>query len=272
MGDAGRLRSDRLAGGAQVVARQRPGHGRAGAPGDRVPGRPGPARCATRSARTLCRLLRHPPQAAGVGDGGVDRAAAGRRACAISSSSMWPAPALAVVIAVAGRDRCGRRRSGRAAPFLAAWFLSPLVAFWVSRPRPVAELAADRGRAARAAADRAQDLAVLRDLRRRRGPLAAAGQLPGRSRRPDRPPDLADQPGPAAALDPGRPRPRLSSAWAAWSSGWRRRSTRSSGWRSTGATSTTGTTRGRSSRCPRPTSRPSTAATCWAAWWRSSRA
>ena len=40
----------------------------------------------------------------------------------------------------------------------------------------------------------------------------------------------------------------------------------STGWRSTGATSTTGTTRRPCSRCRRPTSRPSTAATCSAAW------
>jgi hypothetical protein len=57
--------------------------------------------------------------------------------------------------------------------------------------------------------DRAQDLGFLRDLRRRRRPLAAAGQLPGIPRRRAGPSHLADQHGAGAAGEPDRPRLRL---------------------------------------------------------------
>ncbi len=95
-----------------------------------------------------------------------------------------------------------------ALPLLAAWFVSPWAAYLLSRPAAVAHTVlsdAERRTLRRVA----QDLAVLRDVRRRRRTLAAARQLPGDPRRPDRAPDLADQQGPAAPLDPLRQRPRL---------------------------------------------------------------
>jgi cyclic beta-1,2-glucan synthetase len=50
--------------------------------------------------------------------------------------SMWPAPALALALGAAvAAVRPGAL--GPAAPILAAWFFSPVVAFWVSKPRPV---------------------------------------------------------------------------------------------------------------------------------------
>ena len=72
------------------------------------------------------------------------------------------------------------------------------------------------------------------------------------ARGPGRPPDLADEQGAAAALDPRGSRLRLYRPANARSSGWKRRSTPSTGWRSTKATSTTGTTRRRSGPCPPP--------------------
>ena len=48
---------------------------------------------------------------------------------------MWPAPALAAGVGAA--VALVRPAAARAAvPFLAAWFLSPVVAYWVSQPRP----------------------------------------------------------------------------------------------------------------------------------------
>ncbi len=107
---------------------------------------------------------------------------------------MWPGPALAIEILVlvgivrprgAGR---GVALPGRVAPLPRGGLL----------PQPARRggpHGAERLRAPGAAAGRAQDLAVLRDVRRRRRPLAPARQLPGDPRRPDRPPDLADQHG-----------------------------------------------------------------------------
>ena len=65
-----------LLGGDQVVAREHSRHGRPGSPGDRVPGRPGMAhvrRCGTH----LDPAAGHSPQAAGMGDGGLDRTTPG---------------------------------------------------------------------------------------------------------------------------------------------------------------------------------------------------
>ncbi len=80
-----------------------------------------------------------PPQAPGVGDGRVDRAAAGYRPDALRRGH---------VAGPGDGDRDRRRDPGVlrpgaivvAAPFLVAWLLSPYMAFRVSRPRPVARL------------------------------------------------------------------------------------------------------------------------------------
>ena len=53
-------------------------------------------------------------------------------------ANMWPAPALAVVLAVVVA-LVHPAALGAAVPVLAAWLLSPVVAYWVSRPLPVAE-------------------------------------------------------------------------------------------------------------------------------------
>ena len=98
--------------------------------------------------------------------------------------------------------------------------------------------------AARAAADRAADVAVLRDLRRRRGPRPAARQLPGDAEPGRRAPHVADEHRPVSAR---RRWPRATSAGSAPStpsSGWRRRSRRCGASSASAATSTTGTTRG----------------------------
>ena len=147
-----------------------------------------------------------------MGDGGGDRAPAGDR--------RWPTSS----------GRCGPRRPGRWRSALLVALVRPVgpaggaagAAGLVRRAggrllgQPAEagrRVAPDRRRAGRAAADRPQDLALLRDLRRRGGPLAPARQLPGRLdrlRRPGRAPDLADQQGDAPALDPRGARLRLS--------------------------------------------------------------
>ena len=55
----------------------------------------------------------------------------------------------------------------------------------------------------------AQDLALLRDVRGPGGPRPAAGQLPGDTRAPGRPPHVAHEHRHGSARDPGRPRSRL---------------------------------------------------------------
>ncbi|HEX8201065.1 MAG TPA: glucoamylase family protein, partial [Isosphaeraceae bacterium] len=61
--------------------------------------------------------------------------------------SMWPAPALAVALGLLVRRNFDALIA--AAPVLVAWFVSPVVAFWVSRPRPTVERPlADVGRRA----------------------------------------------------------------------------------------------------------------------------
>ena len=136
-----------------------------------------------------------------------------------------------------------------ALPVLLAWLAAPALAFWVSQPGLRADAATDAGRARRDAADRPQDLGLLRDVRRRRGPLAAAGQLPGGAQGRGRPPHLADQHGPVAGRQPGGARPRLPQPCAGCSTARHWRWTRSTGWSSTAATSSTGTTRARWPRC-----------------------
>ena len=79
---------------------------------------------------------------------------------------MWSASALA-----AGDCRCGRRSpAGRALGGLSlSGRLAPLAALGVlgQPPQDPARIRAERGRANGPAADRAEDLAILRDVRRR---------------------------------------------------------------------------------------------------------
>ena len=93
-------------------------------------------------------------------------------------TDMWMAPALAIAI---GTLVLVVRPAAlpAAAPFLAAWLLSPAVAFRVSQPRRAVEIALDRRRTPRPAQDRTQDLALFHHLCRRRRSLAPAGQLSG---------------------------------------------------------------------------------------------
>ena len=71
-----------------------------------------------------------------------------------------------------------------AAPILLLWLASPAIAWWISRPlaRRKAPLTPEQTRFLRDAC--AQDLGILRDLRRPGRSLAAAGQLSGASARP----------------------------------------------------------------------------------------
>src|SRR5262245_28498121 len=53
-------------------------------------------------------------------------------------ANMWPASALAVAIAVlVGMVRPLSLEA--ATPVLIAWLVSPLIAYWVSRPKPIAD-------------------------------------------------------------------------------------------------------------------------------------
>ena len=198
-----------VARGAEALAGQRPRRGGAGAAVDRLPGRsgagagrcdradPGPA-CASRGATSWSgRPPRRPKGGWGPAWGSSSRACGPRRPWRWRWGPRWrrsvpgrwgggPHPRRLVLLA-------GRRLLGQPAQ--------------ARRRRPL-----DRRASGTRCGGRPQDLALLRDLRRRRGPLAPPRQLPGVPRRQGRAPDLADQPGAAPALDPGRPRPRLHRA------------------------------------------------------------
>ena len=99
-----------------------------------------------------------------------------------------------------------------AAPILVLWCLSPAIAY--ATGRPLKAYVASLSRAERAAfrRTRAQDLALLRRVRRTRRSLAGPRQHPGKPPRPRRPPHLADQHRLAAPLDARGPRLRLHHA------------------------------------------------------------
>ncbi len=101
------------------------------------------------------------------------------------------------------------RRAGRGPADPGLWFAAPYFAFLLSRPVPSSrpELS-DDDRDVPAAA-RGAHLALLRDLRHRGGPLAAARQRPVRSRAAHRASHLADQHRDGAAVDAVRARPRV---------------------------------------------------------------
>ena len=128
--------------------------------------------------------------------------------------SMWPSPAFAAGVGLlVAYVRPGALPAALAGP---AGLVRLAPRRLLDQPTEACgRVAADRPRAGRASADRAEDLALLRDLRRRRGQLAPARQLPGRLDRlgrPGRAPDLADEQGDAPPLDPRRARLRLPRA------------------------------------------------------------
>ena len=132
----------------------------------------------------------------------------------------------------------GLRRSGRCGS------CRPCIAWWISQPLPPRAGASDRRADRLPAQARAQDLGVLRDLRRPRRQLAAAGQLSGTSGRA-----IAHRTSPTnIGLPCSRTWPPTTSATsrpASWSSARANASTRCKSWSATAATSTTGTTRSR---------------------------
>ena len=149
-----------------------------------------------------------------------------------------------------------------AVPLAALWIASPAIARWTSLPPAIAGQMSGIGRRrAGPAADRAADLAVLRDLRDAGRPHAAAGQFPGGPGAGAGPPDLADQSRPVSPLGGGRPRFRMagnrrSGRAAGGDAGHHGRASRGSA-----AISTIGTTRAICARSIRRMSRPSTAGT-----------
>ena len=101
-----------------------------------------------------------------------------------------------VLVAAAASGRARRPRC----PSSLLWAAAPLVAYALSQPVPAASVELDDEDRRVPAERRAQDLALLRDLRGRGGPRPAPGQLPGG--RPSR----------ASPTAPRRP----TSAWACW--------------------------------------------------------
>jgi cyclic beta-1,2-glucan synthetase len=142
-----------------------------------------------------------------MGGGGGDGAAAGQRG--------GPFRVVHVAGVCAGR-RAGRagvlRPAGGAAGRGAAAVGVAAVAGRRLVGQPAARGArgaAEQRRARDAAPGGAQDVALLRDVRRPRRPLAAAGQLPGGPRRPRGAPHLADQRGAVPGVHADGPRPGL---------------------------------------------------------------
>ena len=260
-----------------------PGHGR---PIGRLPAAPRrrrrdgvrAGRCCTLDAAALPRLGdgardhpdagaagHHPAAAARMGDGGQRRrraaGSARRRGPARRSSSRWRrarssrccCSATVAVVAPAAllvaRSRsssagCSRRSSPLAQPARRAarrWRWSPT--------------------SGGTAPPGAQDLALLRGVRRSRRPLAAARQLPGSARQQPRAAHLADQHRHGPAVHARRARPRLHRRPRELIRRSRRCSTPARDSSGTRAICSTGTTRRRWRRCGRATSRRWTAAT-----------
>ena len=133
-----------------------------------------------------------------------DRAAA--EAVDALAADVGPAALALIVLAlvVAVRPSASRWRC-RSSPL---WLLAPVLAAWISRPlRRRRRRAADRRRAP--AARRAQDLALLRDVRRPRTTTGCRRTTTRRTRGGARPPHLADEHRPVSALGPRRARLRL---------------------------------------------------------------
>ncbi len=165
---------------------------------------------------------------------------------------------------------CGADRTRPGRP---AWHCSPPLRsslLWLASARgrvarehahARARLRRDLRRRGRHAARRAQDLALLPDLRHSRGPLPRTRQLPGGPEGRGGAPHLAHEHGSAASVVRDRLRPRLPDR-----RGLRRERVPHArdahrAWSASAATSTTGTTPARSSRSGPPTSPRSTRAT-----------
>ena len=95
------------------------------------------AACSTRSSARSCRLFVTPARPAGMGNGGGDGAAAGRRPgrlrARIVAAVAVPALAIGALVVVWSGQRCSA-----AAPLLVAWLVRRCVAYWVSQPLPPA--------------------------------------------------------------------------------------------------------------------------------------
>ena len=178
-----------------------------------VPRQPGLRDARTRSRVTLVRLVITAAPPARVGDRGRRRRArrAARRARGVRTRRWRRARSIALGVALAGR----RSRSPQALPVGAA---DPRCC---GRSAPLDRASCSAGRCRRRGREldaddrafldggRARDLALLRDVRRRRGSRAAARQRPGDARAAHRAPHLADQHRHGPARDARGARPRL---------------------------------------------------------------
>ena len=158
------------------------------------------------------RLLEWNPSAADEPDRRRFDDTTSRSELAASIKSMWIAPAIATTAAIL-LTVSAPSALAVAAPILFLWFVSPGIAWWISRPLASPRSTADDGPDALPPQARAKDLGVLRDLRRPGRPMASAGQLPGASGRERRASHVADEHGTCAAgesdclrlwLHPGR--------------------------------------------------------------------
>ena len=139
---------------------------------------------------------------------------------------MIASPLIAVGGLLARRRRCGPPRCRRAAGARCCGRRRRSIAYALSRPVPTRGAVARRGRPRLPARGGAQDLALLRDVRRRRGSLrcrrTTSRSSPELTRRA---PHVADQHRHGAARDAGRARPRVHRHRRAGRRGSTRRST-----------------------------------------------
>ena len=158
-----------------------------------------------------------------------------------------------------------------ASPFLAGWFLSPVVAFWVSRPKQVRDLTLSED----------ERRALCRITRKTWHFFETFVGDEDHWLPPDNFQEIPDS-RIAHRTSPTNQGMLLLSTMAAHDLGYlslgrlaerlEKTITRWSRWKSTGDTFTTGTRRVRSGRFLPPTSRRSTVAISWVACWRSSKA
>ena len=187
--------------------RPRPGR-RADGAHDHDAGAPGVADERRDRAHARARVRDASPSA-GVGD---RRAGEGRSPP--RSPRLLPAHGSGVALAAVAAVIVAWRRPEAwplALPFLLLWAASPAVA---SLDQPPEARGGDRAAVARGCArppaDRPSDLALLRDVRRSRGPRAAAGQFPGGSEPGRGAPHVAHEHRALSAVHRGRARFRLA--------------------------------------------------------------